>query len=100
MLSYSSNKSSVFPSNLQYEIKSTFFFQNAKLYIPSLSVFAGLVCVNSHLYAIGGYDGRNQLSTVERYNIAWNVWEPRASMQYSRSAQGVAVHQGRIFVLG
>lgn len=63
-------------------------------------VSAGLVCVNSYLYAIGGYDGQNQLSTVERYNIARNVWEPRASMHHSRSAHGVAVHQGRIFVLG
>lgn len=65
-----------------------------------MSVFAGLVCVNSYLYAIGGYDGRNQLSTVERYNIARNVWEPRASMHHCRSAHGVTVHQGRIFVLG
>lgn len=65
-----------------------------------LFVLAGLVCVNSYLYAIGGYDGQSQLATMERYNVARNTWEPRASMQYSRSAHGVAVHQGRIFVFG
>lgn len=56
--------------------------------------------MNSYLYAIGGYDGGSQLSSVERYNIARNTWEPRASMQYSRSAHGVTVHQGCIFVFG
>lgn len=61
---------------------------------------SGLVCVNSYLYAIGGYDGRSQLSSMERYNIARNTWELRASMQYSRSAHGVTVHQGCIFVFG
>ena len=68
--------------------------------IPFLLFFAGLVCVNSHLYAIGGYDGQNQLCTVESYNTVRNIWEPRASMQHCRSAHGVTVHQGRIYVLG
>uniref|UniRef100_A0AAX7T3T5 BTB domain-containing protein n=1 Tax=Astatotilapia calliptera TaxID=8154 RepID=A0AAX7T3T5_ASTCA len=49
---------------------------------------------------VGGYDGQSQLATMERYNIARNTWEQRASMQYSRSAHGVTVHQGRIFVFG
>lgn len=65
-----------------------------------MSVFAGLVCVNSYLYAVGGYDGQSQLCSVERYNIARNLWEPRASMHHCRSAHGVTVHQGRIFALG
>lgn len=61
---------------------------------------AGLVCMNSYLYAIGGYNGQNQLCSVERYNIARNVWEPRAPMHHCRSAHGVTVHQGCIFVFG
>lgn len=65
-----------------------------------LSGSAGLVCLNSYLYAIGGFDGRSQLRSVERYSITCNVWEPRASMHHCRSAHGVTVHQGRIFVLG
>lgn len=61
---------------------------------------AGLVCLNSYLYAIGGYNGQNQLCSVERYNVARNIWEPRASMHQCRSAHGVTVHQGCIFVFG
>lgn len=61
---------------------------------------AGLVCVNSYLYAVGGYNGQSQLSSVERYNLARNLWEPRASMHQCRSAHGIAVHQGRIYVFG
>ena len=60
----------------------------------------GLVCVDSYLYAVGGYDGRNQLSSMERYSVSRDVWEPVASMQHCRSALGVTVYQGRIFVLG
>lgn len=61
---------------------------------------AGLVCVNSYLYAVGGYNGQSQLCSVERYNVARNLWEPRASMHQCRSAHGVTVHQGRIYVFG
>uniref|UniRef100_A0A3B3BZD1 Uncharacterized protein n=1 Tax=Oryzias melastigma TaxID=30732 RepID=A0A3B3BZD1_ORYME len=60
----------------------------------------GLVCLNFCLYAIGGYDGQSQLCTVECYNMARNVWEPRASMHHCRSAHGVTVHQDRIYVFG
>lgn len=61
---------------------------------------AGLVCLNSYLYAVGGYNGQSQLSSVERYNVARNLWEPRASMHQCRSAHGVTVHQERIYVFG
>lgn len=60
----------------------------------------GLVCLDTYLYAIGGYDGRTQLSSVERYNVVRDVWEPMASMKHCRSAHGVTVYQGRIFALG
>lgn len=66
----------------------------------SVRVFSGLVCVNGYLYAIGGYDGTTQLSSMECYNIARNVWEPRASMHFGRSAHGATVYQSCIFVLG
>lgn len=63
-------------------------------------VGAGLVCVNSCIYAVGGYNGQSQLSSVERYHVARNLWEPRASMHQCRSAHGVTVHQGLIYVFG
>ena len=60
----------------------------------------GLVCVDTYLYAIGGYDGRTQLCSVERYSVVRDAWEPVASMRHCRSAHGVTVYQGRIFALG
>uniref|UniRef100_A0A8C6TVW4 Kelch-like ECH-associated protein 1a n=1 Tax=Neogobius melanostomus TaxID=47308 RepID=A0A8C6TVW4_9GOBI len=47
-----------------------------------------------------GYDGHRQLALVERYNIPRNTWEPRAPMQQCRSALGVAVYAGCIYVFG
>lgn len=74
-----------------------YYTHNLKVLSP---LSAGLVCLNSCLYAIGGYDGQSQLCSVERYNIARNVWEACAPMHHCRSAHGVTVYQGRIFVLG
>lgn len=28
------------------------------------------------IYAIGGYNGKDYISTVERFNISQNIWEP------------------------
>ncbi|KAF3845050.1 hypothetical protein F7725_008213 [Dissostichus mawsoni] len=79
---------------------------------------AGVAACGGVLYVVGGYDGQNRWDTAEKYQpdtntwqqlapmttirsgLARNQWEPRASMQYCRSAHGVTVHQGRIFVLG
>ncbi|MEE6467543.1 hypothetical protein FKM82_007301 [Ascaphus truei] len=72
----------------------------------------GVAVVNGLLYAIGGYDGQSRLSTVEVYNPEvdtwtkvgsmnskrrWNVVTPMSS---NRSAAGVTVFEGRIYVSG
>ncbi|KAJ3613749.1 hypothetical protein NHX12_019995, partial [Muraenolepis orangiensis] len=54
----------------------------------------GLVCLDACLYAVGGFDGRDQLSSTERYSISRDRWEPRAPMQQRRSAHAVASYQG------
>lgn len=56
--------------------------------------------MDNYLYAVGGYDGQTQLKTMERYNVARDVWEPMASMNHCRSAHGVTVYQCKIYVLG
>ena len=58
------------------------------------------MCLDAYLYAMGGFDGRSQLCSVERYSIARDRWEPQEPMSQCRSAHAVTVHQGRIFVLG
>lgn len=59
-----------------------------------------MVSIDSYLYAVGGYDGQMQLNTMERYNVARDVWEPMASMVHSRSAHGVTVYHDKLFVFG
>ncbi|XP_051943943.1 kelch-like protein 18 isoform X2 [Hippocampus zosterae] len=72
----------------------------------------GVAVVNGLLYAIGGYDGQSRLSTVEVYNPETDAWTGVSSMNSqrrwsvvtemsaSRSAAGVTVFDGRIFVSG
>jgi N-acetylneuraminic acid mutarotase len=36
--------------------------------------------VDGKLYVMGGYDGQNRLSSVERYDPAKNEWVAMASM--------------------
>lgn len=56
--------------------------------------------LHSCIYAAGGYDGQDQLNSVERYDVETETWTFVASMKHRRSALGIAVHQGRIYVLG
>lgn len=49
---------------------------------------------------MGGYDGTNQLNTVERYDVETDTWSFAASMRHRRSALGVTALHGRIYVLG
>lgn len=49
---------------------------------------------------MGGYDGTNQLNTVERYDIEADSWTFVAPMKHRRSALGVTAYHGHIYVLG
>ncbi|EDL09013.1 kelch-like 18 (Drosophila), isoform CRA_a, partial [Mus musculus] len=72
----------------------------------------GVAVVNGLLYAIGGYDGQLRLSTVEAYNPETDTWTRVGSMNSkrrwtvvtpmssNRSAAGVTVFEGRIYVSG
>lgn len=60
----------------------------------------GVCVLHSCIYAAGGYDGQDQLNSVERYDVETETWTFVASMKHRRSALGIAVHQGRIYVLG
>lgn len=49
---------------------------------------------------MGGYDGTNQLNTVERYDVEADTWSFAASMRHRRSALGATALHGRIYVMG
>ena len=48
--------------------------------------WAAVVVLNGCIYAIGGYDGQHDLSTMEKYDPVYNFWETCASMNTSRLA--------------
>ncbi|TFJ98342.1 Kelch-like ECH-associated protein 1 [Platysternon megacephalum] len=66
---------------------------------PSASA-PGVCALNNSIYAMGGYDGTDQLNSVERYDVETDSWALAAPMGHRRSALGVTVHQGKIYVLG
>ena len=48
----------------------------------------GVATVNRLLYAVGGFDGDNRLSSVECYNPDQDDWKYVASMNTQRSGAG------------
>lgn len=48
----------------------------------------GVTVVNRLLYAIGGFDGKNRLQSVERYNPDEDSWTYVAEMSTPRSGAG------------
>jgi kelch-like protein 19 len=59
-----------------------------------------VVALGNLIYVIGGYDGRDQLNSVERYNTDTNVWEFVAPMSEARSALSVTALDGKIYAMG
>lgn len=52
------------------------------------------------LYAIGGFDGKERLSSVECYHPENDEWTMVSSMKCSRSGAGVASLSQYIYVIG
>lgn len=52
---------------------------------------AGVAVVNRLLYAIGGFDGRTRLSSVEQYHPENNEWTMVVSMNCARSGAGKCI---------
>ncbi|KAL3846716.1 hypothetical protein ACJMK2_017682 [Sinanodonta woodiana] len=73
--------------------------------IPNLSTnrrYVSAAAVGSVLYAIGGYDGKRHLNTVECMDFSGDelVWKPVASMKYKRGLAGVTVHADMVYICG
>lgn len=65
-----------------------------------LTLFSGVCSLGNHIFVMGGYDGTNQLNTVERYDVETDSWSFAASMRHRRSALGATALHGRIYVMG
>lgn len=60
----------------------------------------GVAAVGSHIFAIGGYDGSNDVSVVEKYSTQTNSWSQVSSMGTRRSCLGVVMCNGLIYAVG
>lgn len=65
-----------------------------------INILLGVCALGNHIFVMGGYDGTNQLNTVERYEVETDTWTFAASMRHRRSALGVTALHGRIYVMG
>ncbi|XP_035215653.1 kelch-like protein 17 isoform X2 [Stegodyphus dumicola] len=61
---------------------------------------AGVAGVGRLVYAVGGYDGSKDLSSVECYNPLTNKWSPVPPMGTKRSCLGVASLNGLLYAGG
>jgi influenza virus NS1A-binding protein len=54
------------------------------------------------IYAIGGYNGKDYISTVERYNITENTWESICDLNSSKCTMSAVVSPDfqSLFVIG
>ena len=59
-----------------------------------------VVAMNSMLYVVGGWDGRQRLRSGEMYNPDTKVWTALPDMMVPRSNHSLAVVQGRLVVIG
>lgn len=60
----------------------------------------GVVAMGNFIYALGGYDGTQQLNSVERYSIVEDKWENLPKMKHRRSALAVTIRDNKIFAIG
>lgn len=60
----------------------------------------GVAVLNGKLYAFGGFNGTERLSTVEVYDPRKNKWSQGCAMLCKRSAVGVAALDDCIYVCG
>jgi len=60
----------------------------------------GIGIVYDRLYIIGGYDGNQDLDTVEIFNTKTKKWVPGHPMGTSRSCLGVAVIHNLVYAIG
>src|SRR3954466_11779626 len=60
----------------------------------------GVAVLNGKLYAVGGHDGKESLSSVERLDLASGQWERVRDMNRARWYGGVCVVDGSLYAAG
>lgn len=58
------------------------------------------VVLDGKIYALGGYNKHQRVSSCEVYDPESDSWTQIASMNYCRSDAGAVAHNGRIYIAG
>lgn len=66
--------------------------------LPVLS--AGLVMLDGFVYAVGGWEGRSRLDSVECYNPHTNLWQFTESYKMAVTSPAVVALDGLLYVTG
>lgn len=61
---------------------------------------SGVAALEHHIYVVGGYNGAQQLASVERYDPETNTWEFCKPMSIARSALSLAVIDNKLYAIG
>lgn len=65
-----------------------------------LNIGAGIVVLDGQLFAVGGYDGTQHLSSVECYSPCNDQWMSITQMKSNRCYVGTAVMCGKLYAVG
>ncbi|XP_077998525.1 kelch-like protein 17 [Glandiceps talaboti] len=60
----------------------------------------GVGVIAGQIYAVGGYDGTNDLASVECYCVYTNMWQTVEPLGTRRSCVGVGIMNGLLFAMG
>lgn len=66
----------------------------------SIFTGAGVAILDGQLYALGGYDGTQHLSTVECYSPCTDQWVSAADMRSKRCYVGAILLSERLYAIG
>ncbi|KAG7246712.1 hypothetical protein CRUP_004712, partial [Coryphaenoides rupestris] len=67
---------------------------------PTVSQRKGLVMLDGYLFAVGGWEGRSRLASVECYNPHNNTWQFMQSVKMAVTSPAVVALDGLLYVTG
>ncbi|KAG7237329.1 hypothetical protein CRUP_019068, partial [Coryphaenoides rupestris] len=65
---------------------------------PTVSQRKGLVMLDGYLFAVGGWEGRSRLASVECYNPHNNTWQFMQSVKMAVTSPAVVALDGLLYV--
>lgn len=68
--------------------------------LPVARAFMGATMVGDDLYAVGGFDGKQELVDADRYNLVNGRWESLAPLQTGRSGLALVYDDVALHALG